>query len=85
MNYALNDDELLVYCPYLGTTDDDRDGMVRLVIPESLQQDFLHHYHTSLEGGTPRDWSYVPTGTEILPLEGIIPKCATLRWYMCRL
>ena len=24
---------------------------MRLVIPETLQQDFLHHYHASLEGG----------------------------------
>ena len=51
MNYALDDNELLLYCPVLGTIDEDRDGMIRLVIPESLQQDFLHHYHTSLEGG----------------------------------
>ena len=25
--------------------------MMRLVVPETLQQDFLHHYHVSLEGG----------------------------------
>ena len=25
--------------------------LIRLVVPELLQQDFLHHYHTSLEGG----------------------------------
>ena len=24
---------------------------VRLMVPELLQQDFLHHYHTNLEGG----------------------------------
>ena len=24
--------------------------LMRLVVPELLQQDFLHHYHTSLEG-----------------------------------
>ena len=28
--------------------------LVRLVIPEVLKQDFLHHYHTSLEGGHQR-------------------------------
>ena len=33
------------------TLPQDRDGLMRLVIPETLQQDFLHHYHTSLEGG----------------------------------
>ena len=51
MNYALDEDDLLLYCPYSGTNDEDRDGIIRLVIPESLQHDFLHHYHTSLEGG----------------------------------
>ena len=25
--------------------------LVRLVVPQLLQQEFLHHYHTSLEGG----------------------------------
>ena len=30
---------------------DSRVELVCLVIPELLQQDFLHHYHTSLEGG----------------------------------
>ena len=49
-NYVLDDDELLLYSPFKGTADADREGVVRLVIPESLHQDFLHHYHTSLEG-----------------------------------
>ncbi|POM78840.1 LOW QUALITY PROTEIN: Reverse transcriptase [Phytophthora palmivora] len=31
--------------------DDDRDGVVKLVAPECLQQDLLHHYHSSIEGG----------------------------------
>ena len=30
---------------------EDRGELARLVIPELLQQDDLHHYHTSLEGG----------------------------------
>ena len=30
---------------------DTRVELVCLVIPELLQQDFLHHYHTSLDGG----------------------------------
>ena len=50
-NYVLDDDELLLYSPFQRTADTDREGAVRLVIPESLHQDFLHHYHTSLEGG----------------------------------
>ena len=51
ITYDLDDDGLLLYCPYPGTFNEDRDGMIRLVIPESLQQDFLHHYHASVEGG----------------------------------
>ncbi|OWZ11970.1 LOW QUALITY PROTEIN: reverse transcriptase [Phytophthora megakarya] len=30
---------------------DDRDRLLRLVVPETLQSDVLHHYHTTLEGG----------------------------------
>ena len=30
---------------------EDRDGLMRLVISETLQQDVLHHYRGSLEGG----------------------------------
>ncbi|GMF48882.1 unnamed protein product [Phytophthora fragariaefolia] len=32
-------------------TDGDRDRLMKLVVPETLQQDVLHHYHVSLEGG----------------------------------
>ncbi|OWZ00441.1 reverse transcriptase, partial [Phytophthora megakarya] len=49
--YEVDEDGLLFYCPRTLTRDEDRDDVVRLVVPESLQQDFLHHYHTSLEGG----------------------------------
>ncbi|OWZ13092.1 reverse transcriptase [Phytophthora megakarya] len=49
--YEVDKDGLLFYCPRTLTRDEDRDDVVRLVMPESLQQDFLHHYHTSLEGG----------------------------------
>ncbi|OWY98484.1 LOW QUALITY PROTEIN: reverse transcriptase, partial [Phytophthora megakarya] len=30
---------------------DDRDRLLRLAVPETLQSDVLHHYHTALEGG----------------------------------
>ncbi|POM75920.1 Reverse transcriptase [Phytophthora palmivora] len=30
---------------------EDRGRIMRLVVPENLQQDFLHHYHSRLEGG----------------------------------
>ena len=50
-DYEVDQDELLFFCPRSATKSEDRVEMVRLVIPELLQQDFLHHYHTSLEGG----------------------------------
>ncbi|POM81345.1 Hypothetical protein PHPALM_697, partial [Phytophthora palmivora] len=43
--------DLLFFCPKTVQRDEDRDAVIRLVVPESLQQDFLHHYHASLEGG----------------------------------
>ncbi|OWZ03312.1 LOW QUALITY PROTEIN: reverse transcriptase [Phytophthora megakarya] len=49
--YEVDEDGRLFYCPKTLTRDEDRDDVVRLVVPESLQQEFLHHYHTSLEGG----------------------------------
>ncbi|OWZ09001.1 LOW QUALITY PROTEIN: reverse transcriptase [Phytophthora megakarya] len=30
---------------------EDRDWIMKLVVPETLRQDVLHHYHASLEGG----------------------------------
>ncbi|OWZ01743.1 reverse transcriptase [Phytophthora megakarya] len=51
MNYEVNQLDLLFYCPTTKETAADRDKLMRLVIPESLQQDILHHYHTSLQGG----------------------------------
>ena len=46
----VSEERLLVYCSNPRVKGEDRDITVRLVIPESLQTDFLHHYHTSLEG-----------------------------------
>ena len=48
--YEIIEEGLLVYCPRSRSEWDDREVLVRLVIPERLQTDFLHHYHTSLEG-----------------------------------
>ncbi|KAG3183277.1 hypothetical protein PC128_g14252 [Phytophthora cactorum] len=50
-DYEMDQDDLLIYCPPTKRTDEDRDGLMRLVIPEALHQDILHHYHASLEGG----------------------------------
>ncbi|KAE9324540.1 hypothetical protein PF008_g17090 [Phytophthora fragariae] len=50
-DYEVDLDELLFYCPPAKRTADERDGLMRLVVPETLQQDVLHHFHSSLEGG----------------------------------
>ncbi|ETP13657.1 hypothetical protein F441_11253 [Phytophthora nicotianae CJ01A1] len=50
-DYDVDDGGLLFYYPRAGRDDGDRDRLAKLVVPEDLQQDVLHHYHTSLEGG----------------------------------
>ncbi|OWZ07008.1 reverse transcriptase, partial [Phytophthora megakarya] len=50
-NYEVDENGLLFFCPKTLQQGEDRDGVVRVVIPDSLQRDFLHHYHASLEGG----------------------------------
>ncbi|GMF22051.1 unnamed protein product [Phytophthora fragariaefolia] len=50
-DYEVDDDGLLFYCPATVQSNGDRDLIARLVVPETLHQDFLQHYHTSLEGG----------------------------------
>ncbi|GMF16338.1 unnamed protein product [Phytophthora fragariaefolia] len=49
--YEIDEVGLLFYCPPSKQSCEDRDLVTRLVIPETLQEDVLHHYHTSLEGG----------------------------------
>ncbi|GMF46596.1 unnamed protein product [Phytophthora fragariaefolia] len=50
-DYELDGSGLLLYCPRGARSDEDRDSLVRLVVPETLQHDVLHHYHVSLESG----------------------------------
>ncbi|ETO59307.1 hypothetical protein F444_22322, partial [Phytophthora nicotianae P1976] len=50
-DYEIDEAGLLFYCPPSKRSDGDRDLVMRLVVPESLQNDFRHRYHTSLEGG----------------------------------
>ncbi|POM76019.1 Reverse transcriptase [Phytophthora palmivora] len=50
-DYDLDYHDLLFYCPSTRPTEADRDKLMLLVIPETLYQDILHHYHVSLEGG----------------------------------
>ncbi|KAG4052656.1 hypothetical protein PC123_g12174 [Phytophthora cactorum] len=49
--YKVDKSGLLLYCPRTKKTDGERDLIAKLVVPEELQQDVLHHYHSSLEGG----------------------------------
>ncbi|GMF25338.1 unnamed protein product [Phytophthora fragariaefolia] len=50
-DYEVDEAGLLFYCPPSKQSCEDRDLVTRLVIPEPLQEDVLHHYHSSLEGG----------------------------------
>ncbi|POM72893.1 Reverse transcriptase [Phytophthora palmivora] len=49
--YETDESGLLFYFPPTKQSDEDRDLMAKLVVPETLQNDLMHHYHTSLEGG----------------------------------
>ncbi|GMF53867.1 unnamed protein product [Phytophthora fragariaefolia] len=51
MDYDVDLNDLLYYSPPTKYIDSDRDRLMKLVVPETLQQDVLHHYHVSLEGG----------------------------------
>ncbi|POM59969.1 LOW QUALITY PROTEIN: reverse transcriptase [Phytophthora palmivora] len=49
--YETDESGLLFYFPPTKQFDEDRDLMAKLVVPETLQNDLMHHYHSSLEGG----------------------------------
>ncbi|POM76068.1 LOW QUALITY PROTEIN: Reverse transcriptase [Phytophthora palmivora] len=46
-----NESGLLFYFPPTKQSDEDRDLVAKLVMPETLQNDLMHHYHSSLKGG----------------------------------
>ena len=50
-DYEVDQEALLDFWPRAATKSEGRVELVWLVILELLQQGFLHHYHTSLEGG----------------------------------
>ncbi|OWY93672.1 reverse transcriptase [Phytophthora megakarya] len=50
-DYEVDEQDLLYYCPPTPRSGDERDRLLRLVVPETLQSDVLRHYHTTLEGG----------------------------------
>ncbi|OWZ12633.1 LOW QUALITY PROTEIN: reverse transcriptase [Phytophthora megakarya] len=71
-DYEVDEQDLLFYCPPTPRTVEDRDRLLRLVVPETLQSDVLHHYHTTLGGGHQGVGSYLPADQGSLPLERII-------------
>ncbi|POM58038.1 Reverse transcriptase [Phytophthora palmivora] len=50
-DYEVDASDLLFFCPKTIKDGEDRKRIMRLVVPENLQQDFLHHYHSILVGG----------------------------------
>ncbi|OWZ13788.1 reverse transcriptase, partial [Phytophthora megakarya] len=51
MNFEVDQHYFLFYCPTTNESAADRNNQMRLVLTETLNQDVLHHYHTSLQGG----------------------------------
>ncbi|POM71370.1 LOW QUALITY PROTEIN: Reverse transcriptase [Phytophthora palmivora] len=49
--YETDNSPLLFYFPPTKQSDEDRDHVAKLIVPETLQSDLMHHYHASLEGG----------------------------------
>ena len=50
-DYEVDQSGLLFFCQRSANRSEDRTELAHLVVPEQLQQDFLHHYHISLECG----------------------------------
>uniref|UniRef100_H3H490 Uncharacterized protein n=1 Tax=Phytophthora ramorum TaxID=164328 RepID=H3H490_PHYRM len=53
-DYELDENDLLFYCPSAMQEEEDREEIAKLVVPETLQQDFLHHYYANCETGKGR-------------------------------
>ncbi|OWZ13202.1 LOW QUALITY PROTEIN: reverse transcriptase [Phytophthora megakarya] len=67
-DYEVDEQNLLFYYPPASRSWDDRDRLLRLVVPETLQLDVLNNYYTMLEG---RHQGAVPTrGFEITFIGG---------------
>ncbi|KAG3119074.1 hypothetical protein PI124_g16453 [Phytophthora idaei] len=49
--YEVDESGLLLYCSRARMTAGKRDLVAKLVVPEALQEDILHHYNSNLEGG----------------------------------
>ena len=48
-DYEVDENGLLFFSPRSSGSSEDRTEMISLVVPELLQRDVLHYYHTSLE------------------------------------
>ena len=53
-SYEVDQRGLLFFCPISATESVNHSELARPVVPEELQQDILHHYHKSVEGGHQR-------------------------------
>ena len=58
-NYKISKEWLLVYYPSPNTEIKDMDTMVKLVLPESLQTEFLHQYNTRWKLATKESDVYI--------------------------
>ncbi|KAE9262946.1 hypothetical protein PR003_g33342, partial [Phytophthora rubi] len=83
-DYEVDLDDLLFYCPAAKRTTEERDGLMRLVVPETVQEDVLHHNHSSLEEDA-RDGANVSADPGPLPLERALPQRAALCRGVCGL
>ncbi|GMF33056.1 unnamed protein product [Phytophthora fragariaefolia] len=73
MDYDVDLNDLLYYCPPTKHIDTDRDLLMKLVVPETLQQDVLHHYHVSLDGVTKGSVVHCQTGNDRPTIQGESP------------
>ena len=77
-DYEVDESGLLFFCPRSATQSEDRTTLARWVIPELLQPDFLHHFHTSVEGdhqGIGRTYQRIPA---ISMGENFIEACSAM-------
>ncbi|POM58035.1 LOW QUALITY PROTEIN: Reverse transcriptase [Phytophthora palmivora] len=75
-NYDLDHHNLLFYRPSTRSTDADQDKLMRLVIPETLYQDILHHYHKVDTKGSVEPIN----GSEITSIEEVCKRASKDTW-----
>ncbi|POM71103.1 Reverse transcriptase [Phytophthora palmivora] len=74
-DYDLDHHNLLFYCPSTRPTDADRDKLMRLVIPKTLYQDILHHYHVAIKGS-----AELISGSEIISIGEVCIRASKDTW-----